>query len=54
LSTTCTPPCFVVEVVKGALAGSRYLVAPDVVKSVMTGAMRKRAGRRLARPLVSL
>ena len=33
----------------GALAGARYLVGPDVVKTLMTTAMRKAAGARLKR-----
>ena len=36
--------CFVVRVVRGVRAGECYLVGPQVIKSLMSGAMRRRAG----------
>jgi hypothetical protein len=41
-------PCFVVRVVRGAPKGNCYLVGTHVIKSLMSGAMRRRAGRSLA------
>jgi len=43
-------PCFVVRVARGPRSGEYYLVGPDVVRSLMTGPMRRRAGCRLSRP----
>ena len=40
-------PCFVVRVARGARAGECYLVGPAVVKSLMSAAQRRRAGRSL-------
>ena len=42
-------PYYVAEVARGALVGSRYLVGPDVIKALMTAAVRKAAGARLKR-----
>ena len=41
-------PCFVVRVARGVRLGECYLVGAHVVKSLMSSAMRARAGRRLS------
>ena len=43
-------PLYVAEVVRGNLAGRRYLVGAPVVRALMTAAMRKAAGASLHRP----
>lgn len=48
LSFDTGSPCFVVRVVRGAPKGNCYLVGTHVIKSLMSGAMRRRAGRSLA------
>ena len=40
-------PCFVGRITRGSRAGERYLVGPHVVKTLMSGALRRRAGGRL-------
>ena len=39
--------CYVVRVIRGAHSGEAYLVGPNVIKALMTGAGRRKAGSRL-------
>jgi hypothetical protein len=48
LSFSTGSACFVVRVARGARKGECYLVGPHIVKSLMSGAMRRRAGGNLA------
>ena len=47
LSLSSGPPYYVVRVARGAHSGEAYLVGPNVIKSLMTGARRRKAGSRL-------
>ena len=48
LSFDTGSPCLVVRIMRGAQSGDCYLVGTHVIKSLMSGAMRRRAGRSLA------
>ena len=54
LALSSGSPCFVVRVERGALAGECYLVGPHVIKTLMSGAMRRRAGSGLGRAPVAI
>ena len=47
LSFSTGSACFVVRVARGVRKGECYLVGPHIVKSLMSGAMRRRAGGNL-------
>ena len=47
LASQAGASCFVVRVVRGGRAGERYLVGPSVVRSLMSGSVRRRAGAAL-------
>jgi hypothetical protein len=54
LALSAGSACFVVRVLRGARAGERYLVGPSVVKTLMSRAMRLRAGGGLRRAPVAV
>ena len=47
LTVSSGPPHYVVRVTRGPHSGEAYLVGPNVIKSLMTGAGRRKAGSRL-------
>ena len=47
LTESSGSPHYVVRVTRGAHSGEAYLVRPNVIKALMTGAGRRKAGSRL-------